>query len=382
MSRARHCANETSPLAMPLCFPRKTLVSASLVIQEAVLSNLSLVNAGSVYFPWSKLMFATGRLRGSFAIATIWNRFCSKSFAPPIPMYQETKFASPLEILEINPATIIYMITNTRGNLGFIDPLQTYTKPPDPVSRLDVLARFRASQCQDPRDRVYSFLSLWPAVPKADQGPKSLPVDYSRTVAEVYTDAAWAILESCQNLGILSHVVKSDGDDPRTPCLPSWVPEWSCGISSYSFEHLLKMCTGADDSDIGCPYHTSEDRVWRMSFSSEDPTLLKVQGKKFGTVKTLAKFDRLNLELLLPVFLDIQALYIYRKVSSAQDDNQTLESPPVKLSAIFQDQQDSDIPIKYHTMIESSKTWSTHEQIFGSDKVLLRSVKKLELSFE
>ena len=244
------------------------------------------------------------------------------------------------------------MISRTRGNLGFVDPLQIYAEPPGPVSRLDVLARFRASQCQDPRDRVYAFLSLWPAISKADHSPKRLLVDYSRTVAQVYTDAAWAILESCQDLGILSHVTKSDDKGPRTPYLPSWVPDWSCGTSFYSFEHLLRLGTRTDDSDFGCPYHTSENRVWRMSSSRNNPALLNIQGKKAGTVKARAKFDRLNLELLLPVFLDNKPLYMYWKVSSAQDDNQTIENATAKSSTSFQCQQDSGIPIKYHAMIQ------------------------------
>lgn len=352
------------------------------IIQEVALSNLSLVNAGSVYLLWTKLMFATGRLRGTIAIRTIWDRVSSKSSVLPIPMYHETKFASRLEILEINPATIIYMISSTSRSLGFIDPLVTYTKPPEQVSRLDVLARFRASQCQDPRDRVYAFLSLWSVVSKTDQSPKRLLVDYSRTVAQVYTDAAWVILESSQNLSILSHVTKSDGDSPRTPCLPSWVPDWSCGTSFYSLENLLRECslTRTDDSEFGCPYRATEDRVWRAS-SSENPALLKVRGRKVGTVKALAEFDRLNLGVLLPVVLDMEPLYAYWKVSSAQGDKQASENPSAKSPSLFQYEQESDMPIKSHARIESLKTRSTYEQVFCSDKILHRRIE-FERCFE
>ena len=154
----------------------------------------------------------------------------SRSTASQTPMYLDTSVISSSQILEINPVAIIQVLANTRASHGLQDPLFTYLEFPNLVSPLELLTRFRTSQCQDPRDRVYASLSLWP-------GPKKPSVDYSRTVAQVFTDAAWVILNTSGNLSLLSHVTKHNG--VRIPGLPSWVPDWSCGTSFHAFEHRL-----------------------------------------------------------------------------------------------------------------------------------------------
>jgi hypothetical protein len=184
---------------------------------------------------WSKLVTATGPLQASDTTAKIWNngiRLLSVSSDLPPSMYLDTKVTSASQVLEVNPITIIHLIRDSGANLGIVEPLTEWVVPRKPLNRLKILARFRLTQCQDPRDRVYAFLSLWPEEIELKPTSKPLVVDYSRTVVQIYTDTAWAILKSSGNLDILSHVQNSHST--RIPGLPSWVPDWSCGTSFTS----------------------------------------------------------------------------------------------------------------------------------------------------
>jgi hypothetical protein len=336
------------------------------------------------YTCWSNLVSATAGLQASLNLTTIWNngiKITSGLLAAPTPMYLVTEVISASQVLERNPVTIIHLIHEIRASLGIVDPLAHYFKPPKPLSRLEILARFRELQCQDPRDQVYAFLSLWPQALEPKPIPKRLLVDYSRTVAQVYTDAAWAILKSSENLGILSHVKKGDGT--RTPGLPSWVPDWSCGTSFQAFENLLRVKKGEDNSNVECPYNASGGHTWQMACSSnENPNLLKVQGKKIGTVKTLAKFDRNNLAPLMPVLIDIQPLYGCWKVCPIRGGDPILKNTSAKSPMSFQHQLDPVVSTRYHAAMRTSDPWGVLEQVCRSDEAAEPQIKMFEHCFE
>lgn len=100
----------------------------------------------------------------------------------------------------------------------------------------------------DSRDRIYSILSL---LPQAELSNTLLQPDYSLSMAEVYTRAAFYILETLQNLDLFSYITRPY-DNPFTDntwdaalpvimppyltaqtdeydflkYLPSWVPTW------------------------------------------------------------------------------------------------------------------------------------------------------------
>lgn len=344
------------------------------IVQEVTFSKFALLNVGSVYFPWSKLVSATQSLRGSIALSTIWNngvRMSSRSTTSQTPMYLDTSVISSSQILEINPVAIIHVLANTRASHGLQDPLFQYFEFPKLVSPLEILTRFRASQCQNPRDRVYAFLSLWPGLNK-------LSVDYSRTVAQVFTDAAWAILKSSGNLSLLSHVTKQNGT--RTPGLPSWVPDWSCGTSFHAFEHLLRVAKQTDGVDGMCPYKSCGDLEWQRNSSSDGkPNLLKIQGKKIGTVQASAKFDRTNLKELFPVVLGISPLHVYWKVCTMDNGYPILKNA---FPSLFQHHINLAFPAEYHATMAPSLASETLEVVSDSGEVGQLRIKSFDYSFE
>jgi hypothetical protein len=104
---------------------------------------------------------------------------------------------------------------------------RTYLSAPKD-SLLFALIRGRHSLCQDPRDKVYSQLSL---------GYADIFPSYKVTAAEAYVTTAKYILENTDNLFLLTCV---EGEEfQKVHGLPSWVPDWSVidnvglGITGY-----------------------------------------------------------------------------------------------------------------------------------------------------
>lgn len=95
-----------------------------------------------------------------------------------------------------------------------------------------LLLLFSQTQCQDPRDRIFSLLSMAADAPRLD-----ITVDYRRTESQVLVDTATRMLENYQDLAILAYAPR------RTSIpgyLPSWVPYWDIRDDTYpsSIKHI------------------------------------------------------------------------------------------------------------------------------------------------
>lgn len=90
---------------------------------------------------------------------------------------------------------------------------------PDSTSMLvHALGRFRDMACQDPRDRLYAFISL-------DQSFKIVP-NYNFTVEEVYLQFAQALIDRGMFMDIFHNFRQHFGVPEESQLdLPSWVPD-------------------------------------------------------------------------------------------------------------------------------------------------------------
>ena len=92
-------------------------------------------------------------------------------------------------------------------------------------SLLDVLTRYRSRQASNARDKVYALLRLAQdfrdIVSATSTNP--IPIDYAKSVEEVYHDVARFLLTSTQRLDFLSHCRLKR----NLASLPSWIPDWS-----------------------------------------------------------------------------------------------------------------------------------------------------------
>lgn len=93
-----------------------------------------------------------------------------------------------------------------------------------------MLEIFRAFDATDPRDHVYATLGIIKVTASNhDLDPPPIVVDYTRSVADVYADAARHIMEAGSGVHLLCLV-----QDPPTRNqhgIPSWVPDFSAGYN-------------------------------------------------------------------------------------------------------------------------------------------------------
>ena len=81
----------------------------------------------------------------------------------------------------------------------------------------DIVHSARAAQCRDPRDKIYSLLSL----DLCDDGELLIVPDYTMPLARVQLELAKASIQRYESLNILKFV-----DHTSDVLHPSWVPRW------------------------------------------------------------------------------------------------------------------------------------------------------------
>ena len=90
----------------------------------------------------------------------------------------------------------------------------------------NIIDTYRGFNAEDPRDHIYASLGIISAI-AARNGldPPAITVDYSRTVAEVFADAARTIMQASNCVNLVS--LAQDPQMRTQPDLPSWVPDFS-----------------------------------------------------------------------------------------------------------------------------------------------------------
>lgn len=162
----------------------------------------------------------------------------------------------------------------------------------------------REYEATDPRDKVYSILGL-ARVPMttgidttaADSRTAAFPVDYTRSVSEVYQDVVKYLVNKDRNLDILSilltHRNASSDED-----LPSWVPDWRVPISEIPITaHWDFISVKVAAGGFG---------VEALPQNHEEKGILRVQGYTFDTIHQLDDYSAPvhNVLCTLPEFED------------------------------------------------------------------------------
>lgn len=126
----------------------------------------------------------------------------------------------------------IYGVAN-RLNVNLPVPFQALSTVNETRSVVQYLVQSLDSICSDPRDHVYAILSMLPL-----QTRHFVTVNYSRTVEEVFADAATLCIAERGDLAILSYVHLEQNADWRTA---------SC-LSVKDFEKFLRSQTAGQNS--------------------------------------------------------------------------------------------------------------------------------------
>jgi len=116
----------------------------------------------------------------------------------------------------------------------------------------EMLESTRESQCEDPRDKLYALLPLL-----VQPVPRLLRPDYTKSIAQVYADVAWFMIDyGVQDVLSAAGGVAFGGTD-----VPSWAVDWRTA-RPMRVEDLVSV--------------TDEANTWRAGFE-EGERVLKAQ---------------------------------------------------------------------------------------------------------
>ncbi|OBT45529.1 hypothetical protein VE00_05096 [Pseudogymnoascus sp. WSF 3629] len=146
----------------------------------------------------------------------------------------------------------------------------------------EYLQMYHRRDATDPRDTVYSLLSLT----KLEDAPLLIYPDYKKTVEEVYITTARTIIEGSGSLDISSvagrlHSAKLHWPDGRNhPDVPSWVPDWSV---TYAYDESAVQVKAllAYDACFGTKAE--------VSFEAGDSSVLSVKGTFLDGIEALGQ---------------------------------------------------------------------------------------------
>jgi hypothetical protein len=111
--------------------------------------------------------------------------------------------------------------TNATIQLYNLANIRSQRQEGNTVSFLEVLENFRHSKATDPRDKVYSLLSL-----ASEAYRNSIIPDYSpsNTVTSVFL----CLAKCAVTIGDIELLLRNAGGSQTVSGLPSWVPDWTC----------------------------------------------------------------------------------------------------------------------------------------------------------
>ena len=142
------------------------------------------------------------------------------------------------------------------------------------------LHRARHLKVSDPRDRVFAFLGHYSVRNSSNTALRLLHADYTKTVNEVYTDAAVRALKdnidplitltAVQHAQLPSKLRLITRRSSKTEHLPSWVPDWK----SYQ-AHILSEPTS--------PHRAAVDTIASITIEQDSKTL-KAHGAEIDAI--------------------------------------------------------------------------------------------------
>ncbi|KAF2993398.1 hypothetical protein E8E13_001216 [Curvularia kusanoi] len=141
---------------------------------------------------------------------------------------------------------------------------------------LQYLNIFKLYEATNPRDKVYGLLGILHA--RFGLDTSTFGVDYEKSIAEVYTDAAVRVLRRGQDLELLNHIWHDAGHGFNTE-FPSWVPRWDFKVSDIIVPR---------DVSIIYRHNGLLGRNKRLKILNIEEKRLLVNGFKYGSVSWIS----------------------------------------------------------------------------------------------
>ncbi|CAJ0548656.1 Ff.00g022690.m01.CDS01 [Fusarium sp. VM40] len=188
---------------------------------------------------------------------------------------QEAVVANRFSIVQSSDLTISWPLFR-RGTLGMMDKenmpslrirslmkhFRSITTNPFGATLADIFKGYQFRRCLDPHDKVYGVLAVLPPSFVAAMKP-----DYKEPVEDLYK---FTFLNNIRK--IRRWEIRGCPRDPEAEGCPSWVPDLSRPdpVSRNAMDNLASGCSS-------------------LHFEYEAPSLLKVVGIRFDTIKTVSK---------------------------------------------------------------------------------------------
>ena len=148
------------------------------------------------------------------------------------------------------------------------------TESPQGVQLLRAMEKLRGLEASDARDKVYACISV-------SNDASQLPIDYSLSVADVYSNFIRFQMSKDRNLDVLGFVGKSIKPPPG---LPSWVPDWTTYSKRSPFPKVLAGQEHVKEHQV---YHAdcfcrSNNDSWEFEISANQ---LRLKGIYVDTIR-------------------------------------------------------------------------------------------------
>ncbi|KUJ19317.1 uncharacterized protein LY89DRAFT_731721 [Mollisia scopiformis] len=161
-------------------------------------------------------------------------------------------------------------MTQSRNKFGATDKIPTqYIEEVPGQALLELLSQRRGCCLSDPRDMIYAHLGLASAITRL-----KIPIDYDKSVSEVYQYTTRLFVEWYGLKNILHHVESiSLGGLQRG--YPSWVPDWTISEQSGNRGHRSHIPSSS----------LSNPEYYKASWAA--PNVLAFAGVCYGSVQTV-----------------------------------------------------------------------------------------------
>lgn len=179
------------------------------VVQEAVLAPCAMIMYDRFLCPWEIFALAAG----SFARHRL---SCCRNFLERLPAEDEK--------IPRNFSRVVWELEEAR---------HSWRDERHPMTILPLLWQFRSRKSSDPRDKVYSLLSM---VKSWGPRPQIAP-DYTLPPEQLYRTIVRELIRITSKLSVLMGTLTKPGGLAN---LPSWVPDWTVQPTSFEQDRLVR----------------------------------------------------------------------------------------------------------------------------------------------
>jgi hypothetical protein len=271
------------------------------IIQEVAFAPIAMVQCGTDLVEWGQLLEAVSNIS---QLGSMVNPSTSEGST------------------QLHPSFYPLILDSTRNRV----------KEGKLFSIREALRSFQPFDATHSVDKIYGLIGLL-------EEPELIKVDYGKAVKDVFQDTALTIINHSRCLDIFLDCLQSTSD-PKTPDLPSWVPDWSSSDDSM------------DNRTVSAKEIFSASQGTEIIEAVSKSGVLRISGHIIGVVAEVGRE--------IPTIADIRERYW---PSGRLLPHRRAFAIPVEITEIFQDWKEVMCRTK-QSCTSLSDTYPTGETLF------------------